>query len=269
MNDSIAVAADNAARGVDLPRLFALEAVTELKKTLRIPAFVVPTLSFPAIFYLLFGVVFRQKGIPHVGDFSTYLVATYGAFGVIGASLFGFGVSVAVERGQGWLEVKRASPMPMSAYFFAKLANAAAFGVLVSVVLALLGVTLGGVRFGVTQWALLGATLLVGTIPFGALGLVIGLAAGPNSAPPIVNLVYLPMGFFSGLWIPIRMLPRTVQGIAEALPGFHLGELALAAVGQRPGESPLRHLVYLVCFTALALLAASWAWWRHEGKTFG
>ena len=269
MNESLAVPAVSSPRAIDLPRLYWLEAVTELKKTMRIPAFVVPTLSFPAIFYLLFGVVFRQKGIPHVGDFSSYLVATYGAFGVIGASLFGFGVSVAVERGQGWLEVKRASPMPMSAYFVAKLANAAAFGVAVSVVLAVLGITLGGVRFGALQWLALGAVLLAGTLPFGALGLVIGLAAGPNSAPPIVNLVYLPMGFFSGLWIPIRMLPKGVQAFAEALPGFHLGELALAAVGMRPGESPVRHVVYLAAFTVLCLVVATWAWRRSEGKMFG
>ena len=40
---------------------------------------------------------------------ATYLLATYATFGVIGAALFGFGVGVAVERGQGWMLLKRAS----------------------------------------------------------------------------------------------------------------------------------------------------------------
>lgn len=250
-------------------RLYALEAWTDLLKTMRLTAFVVPTLTFPSIFYLLFGVLFRQGGVAQAGAFSTYLVATYGAFGVMGASLFGFGAAVAVERGQGWLEVKRASPMPMGAYFTAKLVTSTAFGALVVGLLTLLAVALGGVRLPFVQWAMLWPTLLAGTLPFGALGLVIGLTAGPNSAPPIVNLVYLPMGFFSGLWIPIRMLPKGVQAFAEALPGFHLGELALAAVGMRPGESPVRHVVYLAAFTVLCLVVATWAWRRSEGKMFG
>ena len=49
-----------------------------------------------------------------------YLIATYGAFAIMGSTLYAFGVGIAVERGLGWLEVKRASPMPLGAYFFAK-----------------------------------------------------------------------------------------------------------------------------------------------------
>ena len=74
------------------------------------------------MFYALFGLAFgrsRAGGVP----MSTYLVATYDAFGVIGASLFGFGVALAVEHGQGWMVLKRASPMPPFALFMAKLVS--------------------------------------------------------------------------------------------------------------------------------------------------
>ena len=47
---------------------------------------------------------------------------------LIMAALFGFGVGVAVERGQGWLLLKRATPMPPLAYLLAKMATAVAFG---------------------------------------------------------------------------------------------------------------------------------------------
>ena len=50
----------------------------------------------------------------------TYLIATYGTFGVMGASLFGTASGLAADRGLGWLQVKRASPMPPFAYFIAK-----------------------------------------------------------------------------------------------------------------------------------------------------
>ena len=68
---------------------------------------------------------------------STYLVATYGCFGVIGAAFFGFGVGVATERGQGWMLAKRVSPMPIGAYFAAKIFMSLVFG---SIIVAALNV---------------------------------------------------------------------------------------------------------------------------------
>ena len=63
------------------------------------PGYAVPSIAFPAMFYLLFGVMFGRGTVGGI-SMATYLIATYGAFGVIGASLFGFGVGVAVERGR-------------------------------------------------------------------------------------------------------------------------------------------------------------------------
>ena len=40
--------------------------------------------------------------------------------------------------------------------------------------------------------------------------------AGPNSAPAIVNLIYLPTAFLSGLWVPIQVLPEILQRVAVA-----------------------------------------------------
>ena len=88
-------------------RTYALEAKYEFLKVLRMPGYAIPSIAFPAMFYLLFGVIFGRQNVGAV-SMSTYLIATYGAFGVIGASLFGFGVGVAIERGQGWLLLKRA-----------------------------------------------------------------------------------------------------------------------------------------------------------------
>ncbi len=75
-----------------------------------------------------------------------YMLATMGCFGVMADSLFGFGVSLAIERGQGWLQVKRASPMPIAAYFFAKLFSAVVFSTVIMVLLLAVGSAFGGVR---------------------------------------------------------------------------------------------------------------------------
>ena len=121
------------------------EARFDLLKMLRLPMYSVASIAFPVMFYVLFGVVFGKQGGqgPQV---ARYLLGSYGAFGVIGASLFGFGVGVAVERGQGWLQVKRASPMPPSAYFIAKLFTCMVFSTAIVLILMLVGViaALGG-----------------------------------------------------------------------------------------------------------------------------
>src|SRR5690348_3415322 len=98
-----------------LLRIYAMEARCELLKMLRLPTYAAASILFPVMFYVLFGIVFGGRQPAHGRRMATYLLGSYSAFGVVGASLFGFGVGVAMERGQGWLQVKRASPMPPSA----------------------------------------------------------------------------------------------------------------------------------------------------------
>jgi ABC-2 type transport system permease protein len=249
-------------------RAYILEAKYELLKLLRMPGHVVPSIAFPAAFYLLFGVLFGWRGVGGV-TMATYLIATYGAFGVIGTALFGFGVGVAVERGQGWMMLKRASPMPPMAFFAAKLVMCTIFAVAVFGVLAVLGITLGDVRLASAVWARLGVTLVLGAIPFCALGLGLGYLAGPNSAPPVVNLIYLPMAFLSGLWIPIEALPPVITSIAPFLPAYHLGQLAFGAIGAGRGLPVWTHLAALAGFTLIGLGLAVWGYRRDEDRTWG
>ena len=75
-------------------RIHLLEIKYEFLKALRMPAYALPTLGFPLVFYVFFGLVFG-RGTGAGVHMATYLLATYGCFGVIGASLFGFGVTVA------------------------------------------------------------------------------------------------------------------------------------------------------------------------------
>jgi ABC-2 type transport system permease protein len=254
----------------NLLRIYALEAKYELLKQLRLPAYVVPTLAFPLFFYLLFGIALGGRsgsGMP-VG-ISTYLLATYGAFGVMAATLFGFGVQVALERGQGWMLFKRATPMPPLAYFAAKTLMCLLFGAIIVAALFTLGVTAGGVRLSAGTALALAGTLILGALPFCAFGLALGYFAGPNAAPAVVNAIYLPASFCSGLWIPIRFLPGWLQSIARFLPPYHYGQLALRTIGAGSGEPVARSLAVLALFTALSLAAAWIGFRRDEGRTYG
>src|SRR5277367_3009224 len=169
----------------------------EFLKRWRMPIYSLSVVLFPAMFYTLFGLVVNRDALGAHKEAATYLLATMGCYGIIGVALFGFGVGVATERGQGWLEVKRASPMPAPAYFVGRVAMCMLFSFIVFLTLFTLGVTFGGVRLAPSQAIGLIATLVCGSIPFCAFGLVIGYFAKPNSAPAIVNMLYLPLSFLS------------------------------------------------------------------------
>lgn len=257
------------ARSLDRPRrlgIYLLETRYELLKNLRLPMYSVPTVAFPLVFYCLFGFAFRSEG---GFDMATYLLATYGAFGVIGASLFGFGVGVAVERGQGWLLLKRATPMPPGAYLFAKTAMALLFSATIVGGLFALGALFGGVRLPAGNWWALAAVLIAGALPFSAFGLAMGCLSGPNAAPAIANLLLLPTAFLSGLWVPVQALPGWMQAIAPCLPPYHFAELALRALGMPDRAPAATAAAVLAGFTALSLAVAAWAYRRDEGRTYG
>jgi ABC-2 type transport system permease protein len=245
-------------------RVYRTEAKYEFLKTLRQPAYVIPTLTFPLIFYVMFGIVFGGKQALGGVGLSTYLLATYSAFGVIGASLFGFAVGVAMERGYGWLQVKRASPMPPLAYLAAKAAMAMIFSTILVVSLFVIGVAFGGVHLSVGRFLGLAVAMIAGTIPFCALGLAIGCYSAPNAAPAVVNVLFLPLSFCSGLWLPIQLLPKFLQHLAPFLPPYHLGQLALQQVGFAGAGHPMQHVAALAAFTVVFLLLAQHGFKRDD-----
>jgi ABC-2 type transport system permease protein len=107
-------------------------------------------------------------------------------------------------------------------------------------------------------WVEMTLRLLVGSIPFIGLGFAIGYLAGPHSAPAVANLVYLPLAFASGLFVPPSQLPRFVQSFAPYLPTYHYGQLvwgSLRASTEPLGVSLAWLAGYAVLFFALALRA--------------
>ena len=249
--------------------IYLKEAKYEFLKNLRLRMYTASVLSFPIMFYVLFGLVLNAKESIAGMRVPTYLLATYGTFGVMGASLFGTAAGLASDRGLGWLEVKRASPMPPFAYFVAKVITSMVFSSIIVLVLFTLGVTIGGVRMPLSDFARLLGTLVAGSLPFSAMGLAVGYFAGPNSAPPTINLIYLPMSFCSGLWVPFMFLPKVVRQIALVLPPYHLSQLALGIVGAGNHESSATHWEVLVAFTMICLGIARIGFQRDQEKMYG
>jgi ABC-2 type transport system permease protein len=249
--------------------IYLKEAKYQFLKNLRLTVYTASVISFPLMFYVLFGLVLNAKQSIAGMSIPTYLIATYGTFGVMGASLFGAASGLASDRGLGWLQVKRASPMPPFAYFAAKVIHAMIFSAIVVSLLLVLGISFGGVRMPLTEMAKLFGILVAGSLPFSAMGLAVGYFAGPNSAPSVINLVYLPLSFCSGLWVPYMFLPKLMRQFALALPPYHLSQLALGVVGAGRHESAATHWEVLFAFTLICLGVARIGFQRDQGKLYG
>jgi len=221
---------------------------------LRLPAYSIPTLVFPVMFFAFFGIVMNPGA-------TAYLLATFSTFGVLGAALFAFGVGVATERAQGWYTLIRATPAPLAGIVIGKWFGAALFSAAIVVTMCAVAAFLGGVKLEASQWWGLLAVLIAGTLPFCLLGLGLGLLLSPNVAPAVINIVYLPLAFLSGLWVPVSQFPGWLKPLAPWLPPYHLAEVALHITGVRPGD-PWASVLALSLFSALFALLVVIGWRR-------
>jgi ABC-2 type transport system permease protein len=244
--------------------IYFTEARFEFVRLLRTRAFSLAVIGFPVIFYLFFGLTMTRG--EHLSGVSVakYMLGSYAVFGMVGAALFGIGGGLASELSTGWLELKRASPMPPLAYVVAKCCSAAAFGLIIVSLLTLLGITIGHVSITLPQFLRMMALTLIGTIPFACLGMVIALLVPFNAAPGVINIIYLPMSFCGGLWMPIMFLPHWLQKFALLLPTYHLSQLVLSCFGYSTAGSTVSHWLGLVGFTLVMLGVATIAYRRLE-----
>jgi len=245
-------------------RIFLNETRYEFLRLLRTRSFALSVIGFPVVFYIFFGLIMNRGETIHGVSVAKYMLAGYTVFGMVGAALFGIGVGLASELAAGWLELKRASPMPPLAYLTAKCLSAMAFGVVIVSILTLLGITVGHVSLTLPEFARMIALTIAGVLPFACMGMALALLVPFSSAPGIANMIYLPMSFCGGLWIPIMMLPKVMQSFALVLPTYHLSQLMLGAFGYASGGSVASHWFGLLGFTLLMLGIAVWAFRRLE-----
>jgi ABC-2 type transport system permease protein len=213
-----------------LLRAYLMEAKYETINALRTPAFAIPFIAIPVAIYLLFGVL-MNAGAESDSEWGpgivNYLFAGVCVLAVIMPGIFS-GVGLAIEREGGLLKLKRALPLPPGANLVAKVLmsmSVAAIGLTLVVITALIA---GKITLSLVQVLIMWAVLVVGVIPFCAMGLFIGALASGSAAPAYGNLVFLPMMWLSGLFIP---LPDFMERWMVIWPAFHLNQLALGLAG--------------------------------------
>ena len=232
-------------------RAYLTEAKYESLRMLRSPAFGLPLLLLPIVFYLFFAVVvFGPIKDPRIaiGVFTGFAV-----LGVMGPAMFGFGAVLALERDQGLLTFKRALPMPPAANLLARMLMAMLFGAITTPAMLAAALSLGHVPLSFWQCLRFAAVNILGVLPFCAIGLFLGTLIKGQAAPAIANLVYLAMAYLGGLFFP---MPKSMLAVQLASPAYHLSQIALKAAGAVSQGATFIHLAVLASVTMIFTLLA-------------
>lgn len=226
----------------------------------RHPAYVVPTLAFPAVFFLFFA-----SSVP--ADGANVRMATFAGFGAIGVAFFQFGVGIAVERVSPWETYLRTLPVGAGVRLLARLGSAAVFAATASAVVVAVALATTEVSLSTERWLEFATALIAGTVPFALLGIAIGYWAPARGALPLANLLYLALSYSGGLWFPPTHLPGAVGRLSPYLPTRALANvLAAPATGAAPAW---RSWCALAVFAAAFGVIAAWGYRRDESRRYG
>ncbi len=228
---------------------------------IRMPMYVLPTFAFPVLLFVFFG-------LPYAGntEAARLVMASYAAYGIIGVTLFQFGVGIAADRDTSWERYLRVLPVTVAVRLAARVVAALVFALAVATVAIVTAALLTKADLNALLLARLFPTLVAGAIPFALLGITIGYWVERRAAIPVANLIYLPLALGGGLWMPPAFLPKFIAAISPYLPTRHYGEVVWAAVNGTP--VPLISWVWLLGFTAIFGLTAVLGFRRDESRRY-
>jgi ABC-2 type transport system permease protein len=207
--------------------------------------------------YVLISVVVAGEAIDKDPQLGIFLFGGFGVLGVTMPALFTIGGSLAMEREMGLMRLKRAQPAPTASWLVAKIACGLAFSTIAYLPMLAVALAAGKLPLETGQVLAMSAALIAGSIPFCALGLMIGTLVTGSAAPGYANLIYLPGCYLSGLFFP---LPASMHWQTPIWPQFHINQLAMHAAGAAKFQFlPVQFAVAgLVGFTVLFSAVAIW-----------
>jgi ABC-2 type transport system permease protein len=208
------------------------EARLEIVRTLRSPGLVVPTVALPVLLYVFFALVLPgAQATPPPPEIALRVLSGFAMFSVIGPGMFGLGIGFAMEREYGTFTLKRALPMPPGANLIARLLTSAVLGLIAVTLLIVCATQWGHVGMSPAQVARFVLVGTLGVMPFCALGLMIASFVSGQAAPAVVNLIYFPMIYLSGLFpFPLPPVLQTAAWTAASvLVVFSIGCGVVAA----------------------------------------
>jgi ABC-2 type transport system permease protein len=201
------------------------------------------------------------------------LLVIFGVLGTLNLGMLGLGLAVARERAQGWMRLKRASPVPPLAHFAGKVTVTLLCAASLALALILVAVLAGHVPAATGEVARVFLLVTFGALPFCALGLVLAYLGGPQTAESLIPQVTLALIALAVL-PALDFLPEALQTTLEALnavsPVYHFTVLTFGAAVPTLGGGPAwLHALALAGLTVLLFVLAALLYRRDEGRTYG
>jgi len=225
----------------------------EILRAFRNRRFFLFSLGFPIILY--FAIAGPNRG---VNDFAgtgisapVYYMVGMASFGTI-AAMLSTGVRIAGERAAGWNRQLRLTPLSPFVYFRTKVLASYLMAIFTIVLLYASGTSLG-VRLPAWQWVHMTLLLLIGLVPFAALGILFGHLLTVDSIAPAMGGTTGLLPLISGTWFPLGH--GIVYDIARFLPSYWLVQASHVAMGGG-GWTAFGWTVVIVWAVVLAALAA-------------
>ena len=225
----------------------------ELIRTFRNRRFFVFTVGFPLVLYFLIAAPNRHEHDLAGSGISAplYFMVGLAALGTMNA-VVGSGARIAFERVTGWTRQLRLTPLRPRAYLGTKVAAGYLSALFTIIALYAAGILLG-VHLSAGRWLQMTGLLLLGLLPFAALGIMLGHLLGVEAVGPTIGGLSGLLGFLGGVWFPLGN--GVMRDIAQALPSFWLVQASHVSLGGQ-GWNATGWLVVAAWTVALSLLAA-------------
>lgn len=222
----------------------------EVARLVRSWRFLVITVGFPVVFYMLFlGNRSRGELIDGIVQWRAYLMVSMCSFGALVAGLTAGGGRLSAERSSGWARQLRVTPLPAWSYVAVKVTASMIVILPVVVLVEGVGAAFGGVALPGATWVELALLLWSSALPFAFLGVLIGFSVTAETAFPVVTALMFVLGYFGGLFNPVSTMPQPLRIAAHVLPSFHHAELGLDLVAGR--GLALQHWLVLGAYVAV------------------
>ena len=207
---------------------------------------------FPILFLVIFATIFKSSAICLGGSdvvrgypgptgrcpsgsvaagYSQYFVASMIVFGVISACYTNIAMSMVARRDLGILKRFRGTPLPTWCFLLGVVASS----LVLTAILSVLMMAVGRIFYGapLPHHALAAVvTIAVGALTFCAVGLALTVfIPNQDAAPAIVNGIYFPVVFISGIFFPITI--SWLNSVAAVFPVKHFLTAVLVAFDPR------------------------------------
>lgn len=242
-------------------RIFMMQCKYEIVRVLRNRYFVFWSLAMPILFYYIFTNVVNSN-VPNKAEWQAHYLMSMTVFSVMGSSIMTLGIRKVQESSQGWSKFMRIMPVSDTVYFAAQMVGQSVVHLLSIFVIFSAGAIINDVSLTPIQWVECGVWILFGSVPFLAIGTLIGTMRKVETASGVSNLIYMMLAIAGGMWMPLEVMPKMMQNIGSWLPSYHYGNGAWQIIR---GEAPeWKNFLMLVFFLIVFMLLSNYIRRKQE-----